>query len=93
MTATTKEHLRMLQWVAISFTFYLAAILFKTYGADAEVQIVAMKLGHITIAAFVGYWIDRTAFRTRITVSSHPLESVRRAIIIASAMLAIALGL
>jgi hypothetical protein len=93
MTATTKEHLRMLQWVFIAFLFYGAALIFKGYGVEPELQIVSMKLGHITIAAFVGYWIDRTAFRTRITASSHPLESVRRAIIIASAMLAIALGL
>lgn len=92
MFGLTRERLRMLQWVFISACFYTTAIVLKKYGGDPETQIVAMKLGHITIAAFVGYWIDRSAFRRR-TSTTNSTDDLRRAIIIAAAMLAIALGL
>jgi hypothetical protein len=87
------DKMRMFQWVLISIGLYVAAALLAASGTAPQVQIVLWKLGHLTLAAFAGYWVDRNCFRARITDESNPLEHIRRAIIVGAAMLAIALGL
>jgi hypothetical protein len=58
-------------------------------GFYPRVQTVLWKCGHLNLAAYVGYWIDRNAFRgLRIGRSSPPAEQIRRAIIIGASMLA-----
>lgn len=83
------DKFRMAQWLLIAAAFHYAAL----NVADPQIQTICMKLGHVTIAAWFGYVIDRTAFRKRITQASTDLECIRRAIIIGSAMLSIGLGL
>ena len=89
------EIFRMLQWLLISFCLYAFAIALANKGIDfyPQIQTVSWKLGHLTIAAFFGYWIDRNAFRDRITPDSIPLITIRRAIIIMGSMIAISLGM
>lgn len=84
------DKLRMMQWLIISALLYTAAMLIP----NPQLQIVTWKAGHLTIAAFVGYWIDRGAFiESRITYHSPALLQIRRAIIIGAAMLATAMGM
>jgi hypothetical protein len=91
---TMMDKMRMFQWVLISLGLYAAAALLAAGQQLPQVQIVLWKLGHITLAAFVGYWVDRRTFHlARIDEASSPVEHVRRAIIIGAAMLAIAMGL
>jgi len=90
-----KEFQRMSQWLLIAIIFYAFAIILASKGIDylPQVQTISWKLGHETIAAFMGYWIDRTAFRSRIVENVPPMQEIRRAIIIAATMLAVAMGM
>jgi len=89
------EIFRMLQWLLLSFCLYAFAMTLASRGIDfyPQIQTVSWKLGHLTIAAFFGYWIDRNAFRDRITSDSDSLTTIRRAIIIVGTMIAISLGM
>lgn len=86
-----KDQLRMVHWLALAAIFYLLA-LFTVPGLP-QLQTLCWKLGNVTIAAYVGYKIDRNAARKPITAASTDLEYIRRAIIMAAAMLAVSLGL
>jgi hypothetical protein len=88
-----KEFLRMSHWLMFSAALYLAAAMLATAGLQPQVQIILWKLGHITVAGYVGYWIDRGAFRDRLDPKCLPARQIRRAIVIAAAMLAVSMGL
>lgn len=94
-----KDIFRMFHWLLIAVVLYVAAGLLATLtdGAGAsrlpQVQIVLWKLGHITLGAFAGYWIDRNGFRDRLVADAGPLRQLRRALIMAAAMLAVSMGL
>jgi hypothetical protein len=90
-----RELLRMGHWLILALLFYFAAVCMANQGMDyyPQAQTVLWKLGHLTIAAFAGYWIDRNAFRDRMSVDASPLLHLRRAIIIVGAMIAISLGM
>jgi small-conductance mechanosensitive channel len=82
----------MLQWLIFAAVFYVLAL--YVVGERPQLQTLCWKLGNLTVASFVGYWIDRRAFQfSRIDAGSNPLLQVRRAIIIAAAMLTVGLGL
>lgn len=88
----SKDKVRMAQWLVFAVLFYSIAAYSAMYPDWAEMRpvgAVCQRLGHITIAAFVGYWIDRNAFKHAPNDSN---GSIRRAIIIAAAILAISLG-
>lgn len=84
---------RMFDWLAWAVACYLAVLLLRYVQVAPQVQTVLWKLGNLTVAAYAGYWIDRRAFRKRIDATSTPIEQLRRAIVMAAAMLAVALGL
>ena len=85
-----KDYFRMFAWLIFAAFLYLIAL----NVAMPQIQTLCWKLGNVTVAAFVGYWIDRHAFtEARLYRGSPPLEQVRRAIIIAACMIAVALGL
>lgn len=87
---------RMLQWLLISTALYALAVALAATESLPQIQIIMWKLGHITVAAFVGYWIDRNAFKAagqRMNSAANPLQEIRRAIIIGASMLATALAL
>jgi hypothetical protein len=97
-----RSKLRMAQWLALAVLFYMAAFAISIYRLDnpafaiptVAIDTVLWKLGNITSAAYVAYWIDRRAFYTkRISGSSPELRDIRRAIIISAAMIAVGLGL
>ena len=83
-----KDWNRMLAWVAISAIFYAAALTF----VDPVLQTLALKLGNVTLAGNVGYWLSRTALG-RVYQESSAQEKVARAIIMGAAMIAVALGM
>ncbi len=85
------ERFRMLQWLAAAAFFYGVALL--VFSTQPQLQTLCWKLGNVTIASYVGYKVDVHAFRKHIEAYSPGLEQIRRAIIIAAAMLAIGLGL
>lgn len=101
MNQGLKDKFRMAQWLLLSLVAYgLAAALagIPGEGVDAgmfpRLQTVLWKCGHLNLAAFIGYWIDRRAFRdSRLFASSPPLLHIRRAVIIVGTMIAYGLAL
>lgn len=95
MEDVKKEYHRMSQWLLIAVILYGSATLMAKQGIDyyPQIQTIFWKLGHQTIAAFFGYWVDRTMCRGRMTEASGEMQGIRRAIIVVGAMLAIALGM
>ena len=95
MSFREKEFQRMSQWLLISVFLYGFAILLASRGLDfyPQLQTISWKLGHESIAAFMGYWIDRNMCRARIGADSSDLQGIRRAIIIGAAMLGVAMGM
>lgn len=94
------DKLRMAQWLLLSLLAYaIAAALAGLPGpTDAgqwpRLQTVLWKCGHLNLAAFIGYWIDRRAFKdARLYDGSPPLLQIRRAVIIAATMLAFGMAL
>ena len=87
-----KDKFRMSQWLLLAVVFYATAL--WVFGDQPQLQTLAWKLGNLTVASFVGYWIDRRAFMdARLDPHSPPLLQMRRAMIMAAAMLAVAMGL
>lgn len=93
------DRLRMLQWLLLSVLAYLIAMFLAELpaatdaGSMPRLQTVLWKVGHLNLAAFIGYWIDRNAFRDRIGAWSPVLLHVRRAIIIGATMLAFGMAI
>ncbi|MBA5605853.1 hypothetical protein H3H36_10825 [Duganella sp. FT3S] len=83
----------MIEWLLVAAVFYLAAIVMMQLHYSGPLQTLAWKLGHSTLGAFIGYWLDRMAFRDRITPDSPPLVMIRRALIMAASMYTLATGL
>lgn len=84
---------RMADWLGWAVLAYAACIVLRTYEVEPQVQVILWKLGNVTVAAYVGYWIDRRAFRMRINADASIQEQLRRAIVMAAAMLSVGLGL
>ncbi len=80
---------RMFHFLLISAALYAAAMLVD----KPQLQIILWKSGHIVNAAFIGYWVDRATSRDKIDATSSGLMYIRRAIIIAAAMLSVSMGL
>lgn len=89
---TLQDRLRMSSHLAISVALLLALAL-GLFALSPTLQTQVLKVCNVTMFAALGYWVDRTAFRGhRITPDSPPQALLRRAIIIAAAMLAGSLG-
>lgn len=84
---------RMLEWLALSL-FLLALI---GWMRPEQLGVVVVKLANVTLFGYVGYWLDRSLFEQRVHQYDAPLERasalLRRALIVAAAVLAGALGL
>lgn len=95
------DKFRMAQWLLLSVLAYVIAGLLagvavpnSDSGLYPRLQAILWKCGHLNLAAYIGYWIDRRAFHElRITLSSTPGEQIRRAIIIGATMLAFGMAL
>ena len=79
---------RMIEWLLISAALYAAAL----YIQHPQIQVGLWKAGHINSAAFFGYWICRRLFG-RFNEKSDPMLNFARAVIIASCIIGMALGL
>ncbi|OON62302.1 hypothetical protein B0920_02150 [Massilia sp. KIM] len=93
LTTKSKERLRMVRWLLVAVLLYAFALILLDRGYSGPIQTIVWKLGHVTLGGYAGYWLDRAAFRDRITAYSQPLVMVRRAIIITGAMFTLGLGL
>lgn len=82
---------RMVQWLAGAAVCYALALL--AFHDQPQLQTLCWKLGNVTVAAYVGFWIDRNLSRKPLTDQSPGHEHIRRAIIVAAVMLAVGLGL
>jgi len=80
---------RMLPWALLAISFYVLAAI----SGEPKVQTLLWKYGNVTGAGYLGYWLDRWLSRSRIGAESTEMEGMRRAVIVAAAMLAIGLGL
>lgn len=85
------DKFRMIQWLGFAGIFYALAM--WAFGGQPQLQTLCWKLGNLTVASFAGYHIDVHAFRKHITPYSTGVEQIRRAIIMAAAMLSVSLGL
>ena len=81
---------RMIGWLVAGMLLYGCAYL--TGNAYPAVQTVFYKLGHVTTLAWVGYWISRQMLG-RIDQDSESLDSIARAILAGSVILAGSMGL
>lgn len=94
---------RMLQWLLLALVAYLLAMILAQMPAETDagllprLQTVLWKIGHLNLAAWIGYWIDRNAFPyARIDMPftrTQPIDRIRRAIIIAATMLAFGMAI
>lgn len=84
---------RMLDWLVWALLFHGCALVLRQLQIEPPIQTVLWKLGNLTLSAYAGYWIDRRAFRMRVDTASPAGEHIRRAIIIAAAMVSVGLGL
>jgi hypothetical protein len=80
---------RMLTWLLAAAVLYSLAALVTM----PQAQTVLFKLGNVTVAGYVGYWMDVHISRKHIDDDSAPADHLRRAIIVGSTILAVALGL
>lgn len=90
------NNFRMIEW------FFVSMALFALIGfvSPQQLPVAAYKILLVTTAAWMSYWIDRTAFpyaRPDDLALTSPIERsaamIRRAIIIGSAMIAVSVGL
>lgn len=92
VVAAVVDKMRMGQWLFLALVFYGLAL--WAFGDQPQLQTLAWKLGNLTVSGFMGYWIDRCAFYdARPDATTTPLWHIRRAIIMAAAMIAVATGL
>lgn len=89
----TRDIMRMVEWLLLAALFYWGAMQLPITGHYAPLQTLLWKLGHVTLGSFVGYWIDRIAFRDRIQCSTPPLIKIRRAVMMATATVTLGMGL
>lgn len=85
---------RMVGWLLAGLALYGASIYI---GADyPQAQVILQKLGNVTAFSWVGYWIARQALGRvdeRYRTPTEPGRVTARALVIAAAILAGALGL
>lgn len=89
----TADLARMFDWLVWALVCYVLVFALRWLELAPQAQTVLWKLGNLTVAAYAGYWLDRRIFRSRITDTSPPLREIRRAIVVAAAMLTVGLGL
>jgi hypothetical protein len=87
-----KDYARMIEWLLMAAVLYAACILLRNLDVAPQAQVVLWKLGNVTLAAYAGYWIDRRAF-SRIAGIVTVSEQLRRAVVMAAAMIAVSMGL
>lgn len=87
------EQIRMLNWVYITLLLYGLAFLCNHLQLPVSVATLFYKFGHVSVAAFIGYRIDRAIFGDRIGPESPPIRLLARALIVTGAMLSISMGL
>lgn len=85
----SKDKARMLQWLIVAIVLYAIAMAVT----QPQIQTALWKCGNVTMAAWLGYMIDRHAFYYERCMENNHMCQMRRAIIMAATMLAIGLGL
>ncbi|MYM80556.1 hypothetical protein GTP44_01095 [Duganella sp. FT50W] len=89
----TREVVRMIEWLLVAALFYWLATQLPITGHLAAIQTLLWKLGHVTLGGFIGYWLDRMAFRDRMDYGTPPMLMMRRAVIMAASMFTLGTGL
>lgn len=85
----TKDRLRMVQWLVAGVACYALAAMVT----QPQIQVALWKAGNVTLAAWLGYQIDRQAFPYERCKEGKNMCQLRRAILIGAVVLAIGLGL
>jgi hypothetical protein len=86
--ADPRGYLRMVQWPLIGVLFYLLTLI----PMPPQYSALLIKLGSCTLAAYLGYWIDRLAMRNRIVDASEHERRIARALIIGACIMGVGLG-
>lgn len=80
---------RMGAWLLAALVCYAASIAAGT--ENPQLQLVLWKSGHVTLLAWIGYWISRQALG-RVWDDTDGLRVVARAVLIGCVILAGSLG-
>lgn len=87
------EHNRMLNWLLSAFVLYGIAFALNYFRISEAGASLFYKFGHVTVAGFLGYRLDRSLFRDRMCNNTEPLKQLRRAILVGAVVLSISIGL
>lgn len=89
-TAKVLDKLRMVIWLVIGLGAYTASVLVGP--SDPIVQTTLYKIGHVTVLAWIGYWIARNAIG-RLDTTSTQGDKLGRALVMGAVIIAGSLGL
>lgn len=84
--------LRMLGWLLAGACFLSASVYLAYQQGWPQLQMLCWHIGKATVAAALGYWLDRGLSRDRITPDSPWYAHLRRAIISAACILGVLLA-
>ena len=90
--AKTSNLMRMAHYLVLGALMIFLAWCFSVNPETGKLSVLFWKLGCATLAAYLGYWLDRHLF-TRISADSPPLTHIRRAIVVAACIIAVSMGL
>jgi len=84
------DKMRMIVWLVAGVLLYFASI--AVGPGEPIIQTTLYKLGHVTILAWVGYWISRHALG-RVSTGATDGDKLARALVMAGVIIAGSLGL
>lgn len=85
-----KDLFRMFPWLVLAAGLYGIAMIVQ----NPQLQTLFWKLGHITVAAYLGYWLDRHLLGRYVPETHFGTHRVlARAFIVGSVILGVAFGL
>lgn len=93
------DKLRIWPWLCLAFAFIAIVAVVAPY----QLGVLAWSLSKLSLGAYLGYWVDRSIFHycrphaflehnTSVPPAVFAASMIRRALIIAAAILALGLG-
>lgn len=80
---------RMIHWLLLAAIFYVSAVFVQ----QPQLQTGLWKAGHITLGAYLGYWIDRHLFGRYSFDHAYAPRAIARAVVVGTCVLGMAFGL
>ena len=84
-----KNLLRMTPWLLLATFFYFCALHIE----KPQIQTGCWKAGHITLGAYLGYWVDCHLYGHYDARNDYANRTISRAVVVGAAILGMAFGL